>query len=104
MRFAGIVEQLRAALQRELPGFDAQSLLAPVPRRQWPSGFNPARVRHAAGLLLLFPAPNHNAKPAKAAEQQDALQSLRSLHSSSGDHTDHAHVVLTVRADTLERH
>lgn len=29
--------------------------MAPQPRRQWPAGFNIARVRHAAGLLLVFP-------------------------------------------------
>src|SRR5688500_4463163 len=29
--------------------------MAPQPMRQWPAGFNPARVRHAAGLVLLFP-------------------------------------------------
>src|SRR5438876_11817869 len=74
MRFAGIVKQLEAAFQRELPGMDAQSRLAPTPRREWPPGFNPARVRHAAGLLLVF------------------------------SRQDEAHVVLTVRSDTLGRH
>jgi 8-oxo-dGTP pyrophosphatase MutT (NUDIX family) len=74
MRFAGIVEQLEAAFRRELPGMDAQSLLAPIPRREWPPGFNPARVRHAAGLLLVFP------------------------------HHDEAYLVLTVRSDTVGRH
>jgi 8-oxo-dGTP pyrophosphatase MutT (NUDIX family) len=44
--------------------------MAPVPRRQWPKGFNVARVRRAAGLLLLFP------------------------------HGERAYVVLTVRGDT----
>ena len=63
-----------AASLRELPGAAAQERLAPVPRRAWPTGFNPARIRHAAGLLLLYP-----------------------------DH-DRAHIVLTVRADTLGRH
>ncbi|PYR38594.1 MAG: coenzyme A pyrophosphatase, partial [Acidobacteria bacterium] len=53
--------------------------MAPVPRRQWPAGFNIARVRHAAGLLLVFPATTINAEPAEPAE---------------------AHVVLTVRGDT----
>ena len=48
--------------------------MAPRPRREWPSGFNPTRVRRAAGLLLLFPVD------------------------------DRPHVVLTVRADTLGRH
>ena len=40
----------------------------------WPPGFNPQRIRHAAGLLLLFPI------------------------------VDRAHIVLTVRAGTLGRH
>lgn len=48
--------------------------MAPRPPRSWPAGFDPARVRHAAGLLLIFP--------------RDAL----------------AHLVLTERAHTLERH
>src|SRR5690348_11887929 len=48
--------------------------MAPRPRRNWPEGFNPARIRCAAGLLLVFPA------------------------------ADRPHIVLTVRADTLERH
>src|SRR5437762_2493770 len=29
--------------------------MAPRPRHGWPDGFNAARLRHAAGLLLLFP-------------------------------------------------
>ena len=45
--------------------------MAPQPRRAWPPGFNPARIRHAAGLLLVFPID------------------------------DDAHVVLTVRSDTV---
>jgi 8-oxo-dGTP pyrophosphatase MutT (NUDIX family) len=48
--------------------------MAPRPRRDWPPGFNPARIRNAAGLLLTFPID------------------------------DRAHVVLTVRSDMLERH
>ena len=51
-----------------------QARLAPRPRREWPPGFNPARARHAAGLLLLYP-----------------LEDL-------------AHVLLTVRSDSLGRH
>jgi 8-oxo-dGTP pyrophosphatase MutT (NUDIX family) len=50
-----------------------------VPRRQWPAGFSPAHVRHAAGLLLVFP------KTIGARQRQ-------------------AHILLTVRADTLGRH
>jgi 8-oxo-dGTP pyrophosphatase MutT (NUDIX family) len=48
--------------------------MAPRPPRRFPPGFNPARVRHAAGLLLVL--PRH----------------------------DEAHVVLTERAHTLDRH
>jgi 8-oxo-dGTP pyrophosphatase MutT (NUDIX family) len=48
--------------------------MAPVPRRTWPEGFDPARVRHAAGLLLLFPIDCD------------------------------AHILLTVRSDRLGRH
>ena len=46
--------------------------MAPRLPRNWPEGFNPARIRHAAGLLLVF-----------------------------ADERRRAHVVLTVRAETL---
>jgi 8-oxo-dGTP pyrophosphatase MutT (NUDIX family) len=72
--FDGAVERLEAALAQPLPGPEAHVVMAPTPRREWPAGFNPARVRHAAGLLLLFPVGRD------------------------------AHIVLTVRADTLGRH
>jgi len=72
--FRDAVRQLEAAFTRELPGEAAQDALAPIPRREWPAGFNPARIRNAAGLLLLYPIDQH------------------------------AHIVLTVRADTLGRH
>ena len=71
MRFDAVVERLLEALTGELPGAAAHRLMAPRPRREWPEGFNPARVRHAAGLLLVFPID------------------------------DRAHVVLTVRSDTV---
>jgi 8-oxo-dGTP pyrophosphatase MutT (NUDIX family) len=74
MRFDDVVRLLEQRLAGELPGAAAQARLAPIPRRNWPAGFDPARVRHAAALLLLFP-----------------------------DH-DLAHIVLTVRADSLGRH
>jgi 8-oxo-dGTP pyrophosphatase MutT (NUDIX family) len=48
--------------------------MAPRPRRVWPEGFDAARIRHAAGLLLVFPRAGQ------------------------------AHIVLTVRAATLGRH
>jgi 8-oxo-dGTP pyrophosphatase MutT (NUDIX family) len=74
MLFTDVIRQLEVALERELPGATAQGLLAPVPRREWPAGFNPARARNAAALLLIFP-----------------------VH-------DRAHTVLTVRSDALGRH
>lgn len=48
--------------------------MAPRPRRSWPEGFHDAQIRHAAGLLLLFPIQER------------------------------AHILLTVRAGTLGRH
>src|SRR5262245_8047741 len=48
--------------------------MAPRPRRNWPPGFSIERIRHAAGLLLLFPVDQH------------------------------PHIVLTERAATLDRH
>ncbi len=49
--------------------------MAPIPRRAWPAGTSPDDVRDAAGLVLVFP-----------------------------DAGGRAHLVLTVRADTLGRH
>jgi 8-oxo-dGTP pyrophosphatase MutT (NUDIX family) len=72
--FDETLEHLEAGLARPLPGAAAHRLLAPRPRGTWPRGFNEARVRHAAGLLLIFPVHNR------------------------------AHVVLTERAATLGRH
>jgi len=72
--FSQILAALESAIARGLPGTAAHVHLAPVPRRQWPAGFDPARLRHAAGLLLVFPVD------------------------------DRAHIVLTQRAHTLERH
>jgi 8-oxo-dGTP pyrophosphatase MutT (NUDIX family) len=74
VNFGTALERLRIALAQPLPGAAAHALMAPRPRRNWPPDFDPARIRHAAGLLLVFPIG--------AA----------------------AHIVLTVRADTLERH
>jgi 8-oxo-dGTP pyrophosphatase MutT (NUDIX family) len=74
MRFSDAIARLERGLAGTLPGTVAQERMAPVPRRAWPGGFNPARIRHAAGLLLLFPIDQR------------------------------PHVVLTVRSDTLDRH
>jgi 8-oxo-dGTP pyrophosphatase MutT (NUDIX family) len=69
--FDELVERLAAALRQPLPGAQAQDLLTPIPRREWPQGWNPGRIRNAAGLLLLFPID------------------------------DRAHIVLTVRSDMV---
>ena len=75
MTFSQLLAILESRLRPELPGTAAHAHLAPTPRRQWPKGFNPARLRHAAGLLVLFPSADER-----------------------------PHIVLTQRADTLERH
>jgi 8-oxo-dGTP pyrophosphatase MutT (NUDIX family) len=72
--FRETVAAVRAALDRPLPGAAAHAHLAPRPRREWPMDTNPAAARHAAGLLLVVPIG------------------------------DRPHIVLTVRAGTLERH
>ena len=55
MNFDAVLGIVDEALRRPLPGQAAQDLLTPVPRREWPQHWNPARIRNAAGLLLLFP-------------------------------------------------
>ena len=74
MTFADAVHRLEIALAQPLPGGSAHDGLAPRPRHEWPAGFNQARIRQAAGLLLMFPV---GGRP---------------------------HIVLTVRARTLGRH
>ena len=61
-------------MAQPLPGAAAHARMAPQPRRAWPPDFNPARIRHAAGLLLVFPIDVR------------------------------AHVLLTVRSEALGRH
>src|SRR5260221_10761696 len=56
LRFTEVVLRIETALKAPLPGPAAHELLAPRPRRSWPVGFNPARIRNAAGPLLVFPA------------------------------------------------
>jgi 8-oxo-dGTP pyrophosphatase MutT (NUDIX family) len=72
--FADVISRLDTAFQHDLPGAAAHERLAPRPRRQWPDASSAARIRHAAGLLIVFPI-----------EEQ-------------------AHIVLTVRGDSLGRH
>jgi 8-oxo-dGTP pyrophosphatase MutT (NUDIX family) len=74
VQFQDAVAHLEEALQRPLPGAVAHARVAPRPRRDWPAGLNPERIRDAAGLLLVFP-----------------------IHGA-------AHVLLTLRSDTLGRH
>ena len=95
MTFADALVRLETGLRTGLPGPAAHARLAPIPRRAWPAGFNPARIRDAAALLLVFPK-NRNAAIAK---KNNSLRALRALR-SSGD----AHIILTVRAETLGRH
>jgi 8-oxo-dGTP pyrophosphatase MutT (NUDIX family) len=73
--FSALAADLISTLAKPLPGAAAHAVMMPRPRRTWPDGIPPADVRHAAGLLLLFP-----------------------------DAADRPHIVLTVRADTLGRH
>ncbi len=76
MRYTTVISRLQTALANDLPGAAAQDALAPIPRRQWPH-YNPARIRNAAGLLLVYP-------------QREAPHG--------------GVIVLTLRADTLGRH
>jgi 8-oxo-dGTP pyrophosphatase MutT (NUDIX family) len=82
--FAEAVARLEAGLRSPLPGPAAQERLAPVPRRDWPTGFNAARIRNAAGLLLVFP------KPRKEGTAERFLPNR-----------DEAYIILTVRAQAL---
>jgi len=98
--FTDVVTRLERGLRRELPGPEAQARLAPIPRRECPAGFSHARIRNAAGLLLVFPKPltTMNAELAESAEEEIPLRAQRSLRSTSSER---AHIVLTVRADAL---
>ena len=73
--FSTLAADLISALAKPLPAAAAHAVMAPKPPRAWPAGMAPDNVRDAAGLLLVFP-----------------------------DAADRAHIVLTVRADTLGRH
>ncbi len=75
------VRRLERALAGPLPGPAAQSILAPRPRREWPAGFNPARIRSAAGLILVFPGTAPGSGSAGAGAEP--------------------HIVLTVRSDAV---
>ena len=72
------VIRLRQALAGPLPGPAAQALMAPRPRREWPPGFNPARIRHAAGLLLVFPGATGRAHRADRPRRHARAMAARS--------------------------
>jgi 8-oxo-dGTP pyrophosphatase MutT (NUDIX family) len=55
MRFDQVERRLAEAAFAELPGPDAQSSMAPRPRRFWVPGVVPRGARRAAGLALLYP-------------------------------------------------
>jgi 8-oxo-dGTP pyrophosphatase MutT (NUDIX family) len=98
--FADALARLETGLRAALPGPRAQDRLAPMPRRQWPAGLNPARARNAAGLLLVFPKrEEETAETAKSAEQDFSQRFPRSPRFHPG--RDIAHIILTVRADGL---
>ena len=99
MTFADALLRLETGLRSTLPGPDAQARLAPLPRREWPAGLNPARIRNAAGLLLVYPRSEATAETAKNAEKQLSLRSPRAPRLLPDG--DSAHIILTVRADAL---
>ena len=100
MIFSDALTRLEAGLRDSLPGPQAQARLAPLPHRQWPAGFNPARARNAAGLLLVFPKrPEETAETAENAKQDFSQRSPRSPRFFPD--RDPAHIILTVRADAL---
>ena len=93
MTFVEAVARLETALRIGLPGAAGHLRMAPVARRAWPKGFNTARVRHAAGLLLMFPRRARVAEPAENGAKTGSPRPPRL-------DVDAAHIVLTVRGDT----
>ncbi len=81
MTFADALGRLETGLRAALPGPQAQDRLAPMPRRQWPAGLNPARARNAAGLLLVFPKEKKPRRPQRT-QSKIFLSGLRGLRGS----------------------
>jgi 8-oxo-dGTP pyrophosphatase MutT (NUDIX family) len=94
VKFQTAIERIEAALKRPLPGAAAHERLAPRPRREWPPDFDRARIREAAGLLLVFPTSPRSPSRPRSPNGPTGRSSVSAA----------AHIVLTVRADTLERH
>ena len=99
MTFADALIRLETGLRSTLPGPDAQARLAPLPRRQWPAGLNPARIRNAAGLLLVFHARRKNRRGPRRSLRKSFFACSAISAVSSG--CDAAHIILTVRAEAL---
>lgn len=97
MTFADALARLETGLRIALPGPAAQRRLAPVPLRAWPAGVNPARIRNAAGLLLVFPKEK-TGEIAEIAEKTDPSGTPRAPRFFP-DAT--AHIILTVRSDAV---
>ena len=77
--FADVVTRLERGLRTRASGpRRRRTRLAPVPRREWPAGFNPARIRNAAGLLLVVPAARMTAG-CKPQQDQHAAGSAASF-------------------------
>lgn len=55
MIFSDLIERLVRDWPAALPAADAQALMAPPYRGEWPAGVEASSARQAAGLLLLFP-------------------------------------------------
>jgi len=104
MRYDDVIKTLATALRHELPGSSAHAALAPRPRREWPAGFNPARIRNAAGLLLVFPAPARSTTGLGPDRDRTRGPDRDRTRTGPGPEYEAAHIVLTVRADTLGRH
>ncbi len=115
MRFTDVIARLEIALLATLPGADAHQWLAPRPRRAWPQDFNPARIRHAAGLLLVFPRADTQVGPYSVSADTQVGPYGAPADTQVGPcgvpvHTpidlsdlgsSNASIVLTVRADTV---
>ncbi len=82
---AQVSDRLRDALRNPLPGFRAQSLMAPTPRPAPAAGLTPEKGRPAAALLLLYPWDPRAERPSRRAEAP-------------------LHVLLTVRSRNLPNH
>jgi 8-oxo-dGTP pyrophosphatase MutT (NUDIX family) len=107
VRLSDLEARIRVGLENELPGPEAQNLLAPRPRRGWQPGVVPPDCRRSAVLLLLFPGAlggpallltkrhasllNHAgqvALPGGAVEEGETLEAgaLREAHEEVGLH------------------